>query len=111
MERGCLSLFKKPGVASWCCDGIIHQYSSVCLLWLCTQYSKHWGSRLCNIEKEFCSEKDPEWRYLRKKCDELAGRMGTAVTDDPHGASAGKRMREQVENRPWALELWRPLLQ
>lgn len=104
MERGCLSLFKKPGVASWCCDGIIHQYSSVCLLWLCTQYSKHWGSRLCNIEKEFCSEKDPEWRYLRKKCDELAGRMGTAVTDDPHGASAGKRMREQVENRPWALE-------
>lgn len=78
------------------------------LLCLCTQYSKHWGSRLCNIEKEFCSEKDLKWRYLTKKCDELDVR--TAMTDDPHEASAGRRLREQVENRPRALVPRRPLL-
>ena len=66
------------------------------------------GSRLCNIEKEFCSEKHLKWRYLTKKCDELDVR--TAVTRDLREASAGRRLWGQVENQPCALVLRRPLL-
>lgn len=71
-------MFSKAG----CCfmELVMGEFISVpvYLCWLCTQYSKHWGSSLCHLKQEFYSENDLEWRYLTKKRDEQDGSWGSS---------------------------------